>query len=107
MGHGYTAGSVSAYSIPFMLEMAVNPVSTSGNAIGAKLMRYAVRKFGLNVAGKALRKKAVKAAVKYGIADECSGIIRSSNCNEWYCARGGRRNKPKYWRAEVRLQGRP
>lgn len=78
VGHGYTAGSVSAYSIPFMLEMAVNPVSTSGNAIGAKLMRYAVRKFGLNVAGKALRKKAVKAAVKYGIGGLTSAAVSSA-----------------------------
>ena len=78
VGHGYTAGSVSAYSIPFMLEMAVNPVSTSGNAIGSKLMRYAVRKFGLNVAGKALRKKAVKAAVKYGIGGLTSAAVSSA-----------------------------
>lgn len=78
VGHGYTAGSVSAYSVPFMLEMAVNPVSTSGNAIGAKLMRYAVRKFGLNVAGKALRKKAVKAAVKYGIGGLTSAAVSSA-----------------------------
>ena len=78
VGHGYTAGSVSAYSIPFMLEMAANPVSTSGNAIGAKLMRYAVRKFGLNVAGKALRKKAVKAAVKYGVGGLTSAAVSSA-----------------------------
>ena len=78
VGRGYTAGSVSAYSIPFMLEMATNPVSTSGNAIGAKLMRYAVRKFGLNVAGKALRKKAVKAAVKYGIGGLTSAAVSSA-----------------------------
>lgn len=78
VGHGYTAGSVSAYSIPFMLEMAANPVSTSGNAIGAKLMRYAVRKFGLNVAGKALRKKAVKAVVKYGVGGLTSAAVSSA-----------------------------
>lgn len=78
VGHGYTAGSVSAYSIPFMLEMAANPVSTSGNAIGAKLMRYAVRKFGLNVAGKALRNKAVKAAVKYGVGGLTSAAVSSA-----------------------------
>lgn len=78
VGHGYTAGSVSAYSIPFMLEMAVNPVSTSGNAIGAKLMRYAVRKYGLNVAGKALRNKAVKAAVKYGVGGLTSAAVSSA-----------------------------
>lgn len=78
VGHGYTAGSVSAYSIPFMLEMAVNPVSTSGNAIGSKLMRYAVRKFGLSVAGKALRKKAVKAAVKYGVGGLTSAAVSSA-----------------------------
>lgn len=78
VGHGYTAGSVSAYSIPFMLEMATNPVSTSGNAIGAKLMRYAVHKFGLNVAGKALRKKAVKAVVKYGVGGLTSAAVSSA-----------------------------
>lgn len=78
VGHGYTAGSVSAYSIPFMLEMAANPVSTSGNAIGSKLMRYAVRKFGLNVAGKALRNKAVKAAVKYGVGGLTSAAVSSA-----------------------------
>lgn len=78
VGRGYTAGSVSAYSIPFMLEMSTNPVSTSGNAIGAKLMRYAVRKFGLNVAGKALRNKAVKAAVKYGVGGLTSAAVSSA-----------------------------
>lgn len=53
VGRGYKAGSVTAESLPFMLEMMINPAASIGESIGAKMTRYAIKRFG-------------KAAVKKG-----------------------------------------
>ena len=46
VGRGYKAGSVTAESIPFMLEMAINPASGAGKAAQNQLTRYAIKRFG-------------------------------------------------------------
>ena len=53
VGRGYKAGSVTAESLPFMLEMMINPAAGIGESMSAKMTRYALKRFG-------------KAAVKKG-----------------------------------------
>lgn len=58
ISRGYTAGTIAANSIPFMLEFALNPLSTTGKTAVSKLSRYALKRFG----GKALKQNAKKYA---------------------------------------------
>lgn len=58
ISRGYTAGTIAANSIPFMLEFALNPLSTTGKTAASKLSRYALKRFG----GKALKQNAKKYA---------------------------------------------
>lgn len=58
VSRGYTAGTIAAGSIPFMLEFALNPLSTTGKTAASKLSRYALKRFG----GKALKQNAKKYA---------------------------------------------
>lgn len=46
MSRGYKAGSTTAQSIPFMLEFAVNPISSSGNALAKGLLKHGLKRFG-------------------------------------------------------------
>lgn len=58
VSRGYTAGTIAAGSIPFMLEFALNPLSTTGKTAASKLSRYALKRFGK----KALKRNATKYA---------------------------------------------
>ena len=49
VGRGYKAGAVTAESLPFMLEMCINPASAAGETAQAMLTRYALKRFGKNV----------------------------------------------------------
>lgn len=66
IGRGYKAGKVTAESLPFMIEMAINPASALGKGIGSRIVRAAVKK-GL---GKATT-KAVGAAAR--VAGDVAG----------------------------------
>ena len=46
LGAGYKAGQMTAASLPFMLEFAVNPVARSGNAIAKGLLKFGMNRFG-------------------------------------------------------------
>lgn len=46
VGRGYKAGQVTAESIPFMIEMCLNPAAGTGNAAENMLARYAIKRFG-------------------------------------------------------------
>ncbi len=46
LGRGYKAGNVTAESIPFMIEMCLNPASSTGNAAANHMSRYAIKRFG-------------------------------------------------------------
>ena len=59
VGRGYKAGKVTAESIPFMLEMAINPAKAVGQSLASRLARYALKKFG--------NKEIVKNGAKYVI----------------------------------------
>lgn len=50
VGRGYKAGSVTAESLPFMLEMCINPASTLGKSASSRLARWALKKFGTKTA---------------------------------------------------------
>lgn len=74
-GFGYKAGAVTGESLPFMLEMAVNPLSSSGQVIGKGIAKYIVKKYGSKFArtavGKGLRvggRVAGDVAAAYGMA---------------------------------------
>ena len=63
IGRGYKAGQVTAESLPFMLEMIVNPASSMGKAAQQKVVRSLIKKFGKD----AIRKSAQKYLLtKYG-----------------------------------------
>lgn len=53
LGAGYKAGQVTAESLPFMLEMAINPASRLGTSVASKTARYALRRFGNKTAARA------------------------------------------------------
>lgn len=46
VGRGYKAGKVTGESLPFMIEMALNPISSSGSKIASGLAKYAKKYFG-------------------------------------------------------------
>ena len=75
IGRGYKAGSVTAQSLPFMLEMAVNPASTLGESTQSMLARYALSRFAKKGATRAAQKFATKAA---GAAGRALGDIAGS-----------------------------
>ena len=54
LGRGYQAGAVTAESLPFMLEMTINPASTAGNTAQSMLARYAMKRLGNKAAAKAI-----------------------------------------------------
>ena len=56
VGRGYKAGQVTAESLPFMLEMMINPASAIGRSWQSMLTRYALKRFGKS----ALKKSAGK-----------------------------------------------
>ncbi len=61
VGRGYKAGQVTGESIPFMLEMMINPASSVGTKAQNMLVRYALKRFGRKLAGEAVKKTAGKA----------------------------------------------
>lgn len=62
IGRGYKAGMVTAQSLPFMIEMAVNPASATGTSVQSRLAKYALDRFtkkGVSRAATILGTKAV------------------------------------------------
>ena len=72
VGRGYKAGEVTAESIPFMLEMCVNPASGAGQSAQGMLTRYALKRFGKQ-AVKNNVKKYVAAKVGARVAGDVAG----------------------------------
>ena len=62
LGRGYKAGKMTAQSLPFMLEFAVNPVSSSGSAIAKNLLKYGMKKFGGKAVNRAVPRIAARLA---------------------------------------------
>lgn len=55
LSRGYKAGQTTAESIPFMLEMAINPISGAGKASAKALLKYGLKKFGSKAVNKAVK----------------------------------------------------
>lgn len=65
VGRGYKAGSVTAESIPFMIEMMVNPIAGAGQGAEKMLARYALKRFARKgIAEGATKTAALRAAKK-------------------------------------------
>ena len=75
VGFGYTTGEVTAESTPFMLEMALNPLSATGSSMASKLARYAIKRYGLKVA-KGLGQKALRMGAR--VAGYVAGAVGMS-----------------------------
>ena len=56
LGRGYKAGQVTGESLPFMIEMKLNPASKLGTTATNKLMREAVKRYGKDAVKKATKK---------------------------------------------------
>ncbi|MCU6767842.1 LPD5 domain-containing protein [Barnesiella propionica] len=72
VGRGYQAGSVTAESIPFMVEMCINPLSTTGTAATSKLARYAIKRYGKQAINRNAKKYA-SAKIATRIAGDIAG----------------------------------
>lgn len=72
---GYRVGQTSANSIPFMLEFAINPISSSGNTLAKGLLKYGLKRF-----GKAATTKAAKVSGRLvGDAASAAGMTATSS----------------------------
>lgn len=67
LSRGYKAGSVTAESIPFMIEMAANPLSATGKTAASKMLRYTINRFGRKAATSGLGKAGL--TVARGVGD--------------------------------------
>lgn len=75
LSRAYKAGQVSAESVPFMLEMAINPISSFGKASAKTLLNYGLKSFAKQV-GKGLGKGIVSGtgiALTTGLGRVASG----------------------------------
>jgi N12 class adenine-specific DNA methylase len=72
VGRGYKAGEVTAESLPFMMEMCINPASTAGESAQSMLTRYALKRFGKKVV-KDNSKKYVAAKVTSRVVGDLAG----------------------------------
>lgn len=68
IGRGYKAGMVTAQSLPFMIEMAVNPASATGTSMQSRLAKYALDRFSKRGASRAATILGTKAAGMAGRA---------------------------------------
>lgn len=66
LGRGYKAGEVTATSLPFMIEMMLNPASGMGQAAQRTTMRYCIKRFGAAAVREATKNYIKKFAFKYG-----------------------------------------
>ena len=79
LGRGYKAGSVTAESIPFMLQFALNPVSGAGKGIAKTILEHGIKRFGLNTAKRTAAGRAVRGAARMaGDAVAAAGVTATT-----------------------------
>lgn len=61
----HNAGQMTAHAIPFMMEMALNPLSGAGKSITKSVLKYGMKRFGTGL-GNRLVKGAVKGVARSG-----------------------------------------
>lgn len=76
VGYGYEAGKVTGESLPFMLEMMINPASKTGGLAVNKLVRYALKRFPQRGAA-AVERQAVRAAERQAVRSAERSVARS------------------------------
>lgn len=75
---GHLAGSAFVESIPFMVEMMMNPISGAGEGLGKAMTKYALKRFGKKAGSKALEKGAKIAGRVAGDAMAATGMSATS-----------------------------
>lgn len=75
---GHLAGSAFVESIPFMVEMMMNPISGAGEGLGKAMTKYALKRFGKKAGSKALEKGAKIAGRVAGDAMAATGMAATS-----------------------------
>lgn len=75
---GHLAGSAFVESIPFMVEMMMNPISGAGEGLGKAMTKYALKRFGKEAGSKALEKGAKIAGRVAGDAMAATGMSATS-----------------------------
>lgn len=79
LGRGYKAGAVTAESIPFMLQFALNPVSGAGKGIAKTILEHGIKRFGLNTAKRTVGNVALRAASRLaGDAVAAAGVTATT-----------------------------
>lgn len=77
-GLGYIAGSAFVESIPFMVEMMMNPISGTGEGLGKAMTKYALKRFGKKAGSKVMEKSATIAGRVAGDAMAATGMSATS-----------------------------
>lgn len=75
---GHLMGSAFVESIPFMVEMMMNPISGAGEGLGKAMTKYALKRFGKEAGSKALEKGAKIAGRVAGDAMAATGMSATS-----------------------------
>ena len=79
LGRGYKAGAVTAESIPFMLQFAVNPLSGAGKGIAKTILEHGIKRFGLNTSKRTVAGRAVRGAARAaGDAVAAAGVTATT-----------------------------
>ncbi len=79
LGRGYKAGNVTAESIPFMLQFALNPVSAAGKGIAKAILKHGMKRFGLNTAKRTVSGSVAHAAARIaGDAAAAAGLTATT-----------------------------
>ena len=63
VGRGYKAGQVTGQAIPFMVEMAINPLSKAGKSVANRVARHYIKKY----LGNEVLEQAAKKGTKYAL----------------------------------------
>lgn len=79
LGRGYKAGAVTAESIPFMLQFALNPLSGAGKGMAKTILEHGIKRFGLNTAKRTAAGRAVRGAARVaGDAVATAGVTATT-----------------------------
>ena len=79
LGRGYKAGAVTAESIPFMLQFAVNPLSGVGKSLAKTIFNHGVKRFGLDTAKRTVANTALRGAARVaGDAVAAAGVTATT-----------------------------
>ena len=63
VGRGYKTGQVTGQAIPFMVEMAINPLSKAGKSVANRVARHYIKKY----LGNEVLEQAAKKGTKYAL----------------------------------------